>query len=86
MTHRPSALLSEFADKLLSTVSESGKVIQLDTGRILFSQGDPGNNLYTVLSGQLRIYTRLELVAQQLFRRGANVVDQVVENGRQKTW
>ena len=31
--------LSEFADKLLSTVSESGTVIRLDTGRILFSQG-----------------------------------------------
>lgn len=52
--------LSEFADKLLSTVSASGTVIRLDTGRILFSQGDPGDNLYTVLSGQLRIYKRLE--------------------------
>jgi signal transduction histidine kinase len=69
MTHRPSALLSEFADKLLSTVSESGKVIQLDTGRILFSQGDPGNNLYTVLSGQLRIYTRLEDGSEVELRR-----------------
>lgn len=52
--------LSEFADKLLSTVSESGTVIRLDTGRILFTQGDPGDNLYTVLSGQLRIYKRLD--------------------------
>ena len=62
MTDRPPALdemlirtapralphLSEFADKLLSTVSESGTVIPLDTGRILFSQGDPGDRLYTV--------------------------------------
>jgi signal transduction histidine kinase len=52
--------LSEFAQKLLSAVSESGTVIPLDTGRILFSQGDPGDSLYTVLSGQLRIYTRLD--------------------------
>ena len=28
----------------------------------------------------------LELGAQQMFRRRANVVDKVVENGRQKTW
>jgi signal transduction histidine kinase len=74
MTDRPPALdetlirtapralphLSEFADELLSTVSESGTVVLLDTGRILFSQGDPGDSLYTVLSGQLRIHRRLE--------------------------
>src|SRR5262245_54558845 len=52
--------LSEFADQLLSTVSESGTVTSLETGRILFGQGDPGDSLYTVLSGQLRIYKRLE--------------------------
>jgi signal transduction histidine kinase len=52
--------LSEFADKLLSTASESGTVMPLDTGQILFSQGDPGDSLYTVLSGQLRIYRRIE--------------------------
>ena len=52
--------LSEFAEKLLSTVAESGRVMALDTGRILFRQGDPGDSLYTVLSGQLRIYKRLE--------------------------
>lgn len=52
--------LSEFADKLLSTVSESGTVMPLDAGRILFSQGDAGDHLYTVLSGQLRIYRRLD--------------------------
>ena len=69
MTDRPSALLSEFADKLLNTVSESGTVIRLDTGRILFSQGDPGNNLYTVLSGQLRIYKRLEDGSEVELRR-----------------
>jgi CRP-like cAMP-binding protein/anti-sigma regulatory factor (Ser/Thr protein kinase) len=74
MTDRPPALdetliraapralphLSKFAEKLLSTVSESGTVIRLNTGRVLFSQGDPGDRLYTVLSGQLRIYKRLE--------------------------
>ena len=74
MTDRPLALeeerirtapralphLSEFADKLLSTASESGTVIPLDTSQILFSQGEPGDSLYTVLSGQLRLYKRLE--------------------------
>ena len=74
MTDRPLALeeerirtaprallhLSEFADKLLSTVSESGTVIPLDRSQILFRQGEPGDSLYTVLSGQLRLYKRLE--------------------------
>jgi signal transduction histidine kinase len=52
--------LSTFAEKLLSTVAESGSVIPLDAGRTVFSQGDPGDSLYTVLSGQLRIYKRLD--------------------------
>ena len=33
---------------------------ELDRSQILFSQGEPGDSLYTVLSGQLRLYTRLE--------------------------
>src|SRR4030095_7556667 len=52
--------LSEVADKLLRTASESGTVMPLDTGQILFSQGDPGDSLYTVLSGELRTYRRIE--------------------------
>lgn len=71
MTARSPALphLSEFADKLLSTVSESGTVMPLDTGQVLFWQGDPGDSLYTVLSGQLRIFTRIEDGSEVELRR-----------------
>src|SRR5262245_10225314 len=58
-TPRTVPQFSGFASELLSTVSASGRVTTLEAGQILFRQGDPGDSLYTILSGQLRISRRL---------------------------
>ena len=58
-TPRTVPQFSDFAHELLSSVAESGRVAVLDAGQILFHEGDPGDNLYLVLSGHLRISKRL---------------------------
>ena len=49
-------LFSQFADELLKTIAEAGRACAFEGGEIVFRDGDPGDCLYSVLSGELRIF------------------------------
>lgn len=53
-------LFSQLADELLATVSHAGTASRFEAGQIVFRDGDPGDCLYSVLSGELRAFKRLE--------------------------
>jgi signal transduction histidine kinase len=53
-------LFSQLADELLTTVAEAGTAARFEAGEIVFRDGDPGDCLYSVLSGELRAFKRLE--------------------------
>jgi signal transduction histidine kinase len=53
-------LFSDIADELLRTVADAGRAVALEPGQIVFREGDPGDSLYTVLTGELRISKHLE--------------------------
>lgn len=53
-------LFANIADALLGTVAEAGQAIAVAAGELVFRQGDAGDRLYCVLSGEVRICTQLE--------------------------
>jgi signal transduction histidine kinase len=52
-------LFSHIADELLRTIADAGRAVAVDAGEIVFREGDPGDSLYTVLTGELRISKQL---------------------------
>ena len=53
-------LFSQMADEVLTAIAETGTAATFDPGQIVFCDGDPGDCLYSVLSGDLRAFKRLE--------------------------
>lgn len=53
-------LFSQIADELLTTIAEAGIACTFDAGHIVFRDGDPGDCLYSILSGELRVLKQLE--------------------------
>jgi len=53
-------LFSHLADELLRTISEAGTVRAFAAGEAVFHDGDPGDCLYSVLAGGLRVSKTLE--------------------------
>jgi signal transduction histidine kinase len=49
-------LFSQFADELLKTIAAAGRAAAFDAGEIVFHDGEAGDCLYSVLSGELRIF------------------------------
>jgi signal transduction histidine kinase len=54
------ALPPQIADELLKTIAETGTACTFDAGRIVFRNGDPGDCVYSVLSGALRVFRESE--------------------------
>ena len=52
-------LFANIADALLGTVAEAGQAVAVAAGELVFRQGDAGDRLYCVLSGEVRICTQL---------------------------
>ncbi len=53
-------LFSDIAGELLRTVADAGMAVPFAAGQIVFREGDPGDSLYIVLTGELRSYKQLE--------------------------
>ena len=53
-------LFATIADELLRTVAEAGHAVFVEAGAIVFRQGEPGDTLYCVLSGTVRLCRALE--------------------------
>jgi len=49
-------LFSQFADELLKTIAEAGRACAFEADEIVFHDRDAGDCLYSVLSGELRIF------------------------------
>src|SRR5262245_13920533 len=52
---RQSAWFSNLADDVLDAIAVRFEPFALNSGEILFRQGDPGDSLYLVVSGRVRI-------------------------------
>ena len=53
-------LFANIADALLRTVADAGEAVVVSAGETVFRQGEAGDRLYFVLSGEVRIRTELE--------------------------
>ncbi len=61
-------LFANIADELLRTVADAGQAVSVATGAIVFRQGEPGDKLYCVLSGEIQISKELDGSAIELRR------------------
>jgi signal transduction histidine kinase len=53
-------LFANIADELLRTVAVNGQAVSIAGGEIIYRQGEPGGQLYCVLSGEIQIVKQLE--------------------------
>ncbi|MEZ5357478.1 MAG: Crp/Fnr family transcriptional regulator [Candidatus Zixiibacteriota bacterium] len=51
-----SVLFSGLSESELQQVESTGNKVEVDKGRIIFFQGDPGEHFYLVLSGRVKIF------------------------------
>jgi signal transduction histidine kinase len=49
-------VFSQLADEILKTIAEAGSACTFAAGDFVFRDGDPGDCLYSVLSGELRVF------------------------------
>ncbi|MBC8286632.1 MAG: EAL domain-containing protein [Nitrospinae bacterium] len=59
--------LSFFAEETLMKLARSCEVLTLSSGQLLFNEGDESDAMYIILSGELLVYKKDEVIA----RRGA---------------
>jgi CRP-like cAMP-binding protein len=52
--------LSELAEEPLRAVLHAARVHRLDAGDVVLRQGEPGNSIYLVAGGELRVFVQLE--------------------------
>jgi CRP-like cAMP-binding protein len=67
-------LLSDVTSEQLSYVAMIGEELTLETGSVLFSEGDPPNGLYVVISGKIAV------------TRGKNLIERIGPNGSLGVW
>src|SRR5262245_6453469 len=53
-------LFANIADEVLRSVAEAGQAVAKAGGEFIFRQGEPGDQLYCVLSGEILISRELE--------------------------
>jgi len=54
------ALPPQIADELLRTIADAGAACTFDAGQMVFRSGDPGDCVYSVLSGALRVFIEMD--------------------------
>lgn len=59
------SVLSGIDSSELEKLCEASPLISLDTGELLFREGDPGDKMYIVLKGLLEVYTQNKLIAKR---------------------
>ncbi|CAN5808837.1 ATP-binding protein [soil metagenome] len=52
---RSTPSFSELDDEALEAIVQSGEVIEVESGRMLFAEGDPGDRAYFILEGMLEV-------------------------------
>jgi signal transduction histidine kinase len=62
-------LFANIADELLGALAEGGQVLSAPAGTVVFRQGEPGDTLYCVLSGEIQISTELDGATDVELRR-----------------
>lgn len=74
MPHDPNQLIlfPKLPDEALQEMKQHGTEIQLDTGDVLFSEGDADDNFYVVLEGEIKIAKQVggETRLLTIYRRG----------------
>jgi signal transduction histidine kinase len=73
-TLRSVSLLSGLSDEDLRSIADSADICTLDSGELLFKEGDVGDSAYVILSGTLEILKRSEGADVHLADRGEGEV------------